>query len=227
MVLIPYTWVLCEKCRWAILLAKLINNLTGLEGLPWITSSPTPHTPKLLNVNCQSIRGKKGAWINLLSSTKPDVIIATEMWLDQTISDSELECDGYKIYRWDRWKGMAAGDMIAVSTKITSSRVKVNAIKDSEILWTKVHCQWDKDILIAACYRPDVSDKVTYGELKNCLTKLVSSRKTPFGIVVAGDFKFPGSNCEEKNINRGSQYVGRHQDFKDILDEFGMIQHTT
>ena len=76
-----------------------------------------------------------------MSSTKPDVIIATETWLDQTISDSELECDGYNIYRLDCWKGMGGGDMIAVSTNITSSKVKVNAVKDSEILWTKVHCQ--------------------------------------------------------------------------------------
>ena len=87
--------------------------------------------------------------------------------------------------------------------------------------------QGHKDIRIAACYRPNVSDKVTSGELRDCLTELVSSRKTLFGIVVAGDINFPGWNWEENIIKPGSQYVGQHQDFRDILDDFGMIQHIT
>ena len=82
--------------------------------------------------------------------------------------------------------------MIAVNTEITSSRVKVNAITDAEILWIKVHCQGHKDILIAACYRPDVSDKVTSVELRESLTELSTNRKRAFGIIVGGDFNYPG-----------------------------------
>ena len=71
--------------------SSLSSNTLSVESLnathvPVTTSSPSRYTPKLpkgrpirlLNVNCQSISGKKGAWINLLASTKPDIIIATE-----------------------------------------------------------------------------------------------------------------------------------------------------
>ena len=117
--------------------------------------------------------------------------------------------------------------MIAVNTEITSSRLKVNAVTDAEILWIKVHCQGHKDILIAACYRPDVSDKVTSVELRESLTELSTNRKRAFGIIVGGDFNYPGWNWEDNIIKPGTQYVGLHQEFGDILDDFGLTQHIT
>ena len=59
---------------------------------------------QLLNVNCQSIPSKIGAWRHLLSTNEPDVVVATESWLNPSIFDAELEADNYTIYRRDRQK---------------------------------------------------------------------------------------------------------------------------
>jgi hypothetical protein len=53
-------------------------------------------------VNFQSIRNKQGELINLIDSTKPDVIFGTETWLDPSIKDSQFFQEGYNIYRNDR-----------------------------------------------------------------------------------------------------------------------------
>lgn len=91
---------------------------------------------RVINVNCQSIAGKKGAWINLLHTTKPDIIIATETWLDQSVGNAELESDGYTIYRRDRKTGTHGGVLIAVNSAITST--EVNNKSNAEILWVKI-----------------------------------------------------------------------------------------
>ena len=59
------------------------------------TSSPRKFEPplRIINLNCQIIVGKKGAWINMLNTFKPDPIIAIETWLDDTISNTEHESD--------------------------------------------------------------------------------------------------------------------------------------
>ena len=57
---------------------------------------------KILNVNCQSIPSKIGARRLLLNKHKPDVVVATETWLNPNIYDAELEADDFVIYRQDR-----------------------------------------------------------------------------------------------------------------------------
>ena len=88
-----------------------------------------------------------------LHSTRPD-IRATETWLDKSVSNSELENDGYQIYRRDRKNGVHGGVLIAVNLAITSMEVKIKT--DAEILWVKIHCQGHRDIFVAACYRSRV-----------------------------------------------------------------------
>ena len=74
---------------------------------PLGTWSPTKYKPstakerplRIIDVNYQSLASKKGAWRNLLEITKPDIIIATETWLNSSISDAELKCDDFIIYR--------------------------------------------------------------------------------------------------------------------------------
>ena len=80
-------------------LEKSVDSLNN-QYKPKYKSSPRkfkpPHarygrTLRFIYVNCQALPGKKGAWINLLHSTKPDVITATETWLASTIENGQLE----------------------------------------------------------------------------------------------------------------------------------------
>ena len=108
-------------------------------------------------MNYQSLAGKKGAWRNLLEITKPDIIIATETWLNSSISDAELKYDDFIIYRKDRANSTHGGVLIAVNSMITTTEVSI--VCPAEIIRVKIHCPGHQDIYIAACYRPSVSDK--------------------------------------------------------------------
>ena len=44
---------------------------------------------RILNINCQSIKKKQCRLENVLGSSKPDVVIATETWLDPSITDNK------------------------------------------------------------------------------------------------------------------------------------------
>ena len=175
---------------------------------PLGTSSPTKYKPsrakgrplRIINVNCQSLTGKKGAWSNLLETTKPDIIIATETWLNSGISDAELECDDFIIYRKDRANG---GVLIAVNSMITSTEVSV--VCPAEIIWVKIHCPGHRAIYIAACYRPSVSDKTFNNNLRDTLNKL-NEKRHPSAFVVGGDFNYPGWDWAENCLKPNTQY---------------------
>ena len=45
---------------------------------------------RLININCHSAVGKKPEISNLIDSTKPDVIVSTETWLDPSIKNNTI-----------------------------------------------------------------------------------------------------------------------------------------
>ena len=175
---------------------------------------------RIINVNCQSIVGKKGPWINMVNTTKPDVIIATETWLDDSISSAELESDAYTIYRRDRKTGRHGGVMIAVNSSITSTEVTIKS--ESEILWVKIQCVGHRDIYLAACYRPNVSDKTFTTHLQKSLNQI--NTKRPKSFIIGGDFNFPGFDWTDITIKPGTQYTALHSEFRDFLDDYGLTQ---
>jgi hypothetical protein len=75
---------------------------------------------------------------NLVDSTKPDVIITTETWLDPTITNSQIFTPNYNIYRKDR-KGTKTGGgvLIAINDKYLSSEIP-ELDTDCEIIWCKI-----------------------------------------------------------------------------------------
>ena len=197
---------------------------------PILTSSPTKYRPqptnsrplRIINVNCQSISSKKGAWGHLLHTTRPDIIIATETWLDKSVASSELESEGYQIYRRDRTTGSHGGVLIAVNLAISS--MDVNIQTDAEISWVKIHCRGHRDIFVAACYRPHVSDKWFTKSLRQSMEK-ISKRKRPCAFVIGGDFNLPGWDWPNNSLKPQTQYVSLHHEFMDLLNDYGLSQH--
>jgi exonuclease III len=56
---------------------------------------------KILHNNIRSICNKFEFKL-VINELKPDIICLTETWLDNTVTDTEVELNGYKLYRKDR-----------------------------------------------------------------------------------------------------------------------------
>jgi hypothetical protein len=77
------------------------------------------HRLRIINVNCQSVKNKQCRIQNLIDSTKPDIIIATETWLDPTITNSQFLPPNFTVYRNDR-NTDGGGVLIAIDNKYIS-----------------------------------------------------------------------------------------------------------
>ncbi|KAI8495881.1 hypothetical protein Bbelb_262970 [Branchiostoma belcheri] len=113
---------------------------------------------RLVNLNLQSSPGKKADILNMIDSVRPDIIIATETWLDATVYDSEILPDTYRAYRRDRNKNNGG---VIVRTTLNSSDVPELHVDGCEVIWVRVKLQGRKSLYVCAYYRPDVSDRVS------------------------------------------------------------------
>ena len=80
------------------------HNSTTHHGYHTNRKCKTVNRPlRIISLNFQSIKNKKPELDLLLDTTKPDVIIGTETWLDSSISSSEyFPASRYNVYRRDR-----------------------------------------------------------------------------------------------------------------------------
>lgn len=147
---------------------------------------------QFIAVNCQSYISKQGAFKNLVECSKPDIIVATVTWLDSSVANTELELHNFTIFRTDRPKGKHGEEMIAVIESIQSTVISFKNTEISDIMWAQIKCQQHMDILIGACYRPDIADQTTLPDIWESLESMTAERKRPIRVILAGDFNLPG-----------------------------------
>ena len=198
---------------------------------PRFTSSPIKPKPKsitgsrplrILNVNCQSLVNKKGPFYNLIDSTKPDIIIATETWFNSSIKDSEYFSSQYCTYRRDRIStNPGGGVLIAVNNEFLSSREELLETETSETLWIKINIKNCKQLFIGACYRPKIEDIVTLECLDTSLRRITSKNNI---ILLGGDFNLPGWDWPNKCVKPNAPFSAIHNDFGNMLNEHGLTQ---
>ena len=176
---------------------------------------------KLLNVNCQSLQSKTGAWRHLLNKHEPDVVVATETWLKPDIFDAELDTEDYVIYRRDRTHTIGGGVLIAVHKTINSTEIKLNN-HQAELLWVKLILTGQQNIIVGACYRPHSNDKTTLPALKQNLDNILENQHR--NVIIAGDFNYPGWDWKNQEIKPSCQNVQLHEDFKSFLNDNGLVQ---
>ena len=131
-------------------------------GEPIAMSSPVANTrtsnPKRLQIhkltvivtNCRSLVNKKAELINLLDSTKADIAICTETWLNSTISDSEICPDNYSLFRNDRTDRHGGGVAILTSNKFIASQPVEYMCNNSELQWVEIQLVGCKKLMIGS-----------------------------------------------------------------------------
>ena len=157
----------------------------------------------------------------LISKHEPDVVVATETWLNSNIYDAELESDDFVIYRRDRERSTGGGVLIAVHNSINSTEIKTEN-ENAETIWAKLILTSQQNITIGACYRPNVADKTTTPALKKIVETMLNKQHR--NIILAGDFNYPGWNWNDMQLKPTCQHINLHEDFRAFLNENGLVQ---
>lgn len=73
-------------------------------------------------VNCRSLKNKIDEFTILLETVKAQIVMGTESWLDDTVSDVEIFPPGFTVYRKDRNRH-GGGVFLLISSSLASEEV--------------------------------------------------------------------------------------------------------
>ena len=74
-----------------------------------------------------------------MDSTRPDIIIATETWLNASIYSSEFFSPSFTVYRRDRITDTTGGGiLIAINSNYKSEEYKLMGEINTELMWVKL-----------------------------------------------------------------------------------------
>lgn len=149
--------------------------------------------------NIRSFLPKREVVSNLVLSSHSNLLILTETWLSNDISDEELLNDlpDFHVYRKDRTGSRGGGVLIAISDQLICS--VVNITSSLEILWLHVHAS-PQSVLLGVCYRPPHSNPNFSQELNNMLNLLTSAHPNAH-VLIFGDFNFPSIDWTSENLS--------------------------
>ena len=107
---------------------------------------------RILNINFQSLRKKGNLLEALIESSKPDIILGTETWLDSGIKSSEILPPylNYDIERRDRPSDSHGGVLIAARNELLLSNITRS--KNLELISGTITIEGEKKMKIAAYY---------------------------------------------------------------------------
>ena len=104
-----------------------------------------------------------------LESNKINLMIGTELHLDDSIYSSEIFPRNYSVYRKDR-NIHGGGVFILIEKSIPSSILEVDS--SCEIIWVVLHLQGTHNIILGAFYTPPSSTPSVWEDLTNCLIQI-------------------------------------------------------
>jgi ribonucleases P/MRP protein subunit RPP40 len=140
-------------------------------------------------VNARSIVNKIDELELYLATEKPDIVGITETWAFEDFLDSEIQSEGYSIFRKDRSGGektRGGGVMLLISSELNITvREDLVDANFPESLWCSLESNREKT-LIGICYRPPSSLKVNDDALFKQIQ--IASKER---VLLMGDFNFP------------------------------------
>ena len=156
----------CHKCYSA--LGKACGKIKNKKGL------------KMAHINVRSLPPKIEEIRYIVNQMDLDVLCINETWLDGSISDTEIDIDGYFLLRKDRNRN-GGGVCMYVSERITFREREDLYINDIEALWVEIKASPEICILVCSVYRPpaesneyfdkmlDVFDKASLEDSEMCI----------------------------------------------------------
>lgn len=111
---------------------------------------------EVLNVNCRSIRNKIDVFAALISVTNPSIVIGTESWLEESLSDLEVFPPHFAVYRKDR-NGNGGGVFLLIHERLKSFLVEINGLS-CESVWCRVSLANGDNLTVGSFYRSPSSN---------------------------------------------------------------------
>ncbi|XP_072014731.1 uncharacterized protein [Amphiura filiformis] len=179
-------------------------------------------------INFLSLRGKTAELAVCLDNHQPDLVIGTESWLDDSISNAEIVPPNYNVVRKDRQGDVGpeghGGVFIAYKADlIAAHRLDLDA--DAEIVWIQLELVGSKTVLVGAFYRHPSSKGDILDQLNSSLSKIDMS-KSP-NIWLAGDFNLAGVNWATQSTLPLCPKPGLCRQLINIANDYGLEQIVT
>ena len=176
-----------------------------------------------MNINFQGIVGKVPQLTNVIQSTKPDVIIGTETWIDSSVKTVELFPPQYTVYRKDRNRN-GGGVLIAISNSLSSNEVPELSIDGCELIWAKIKMKGRKHLLVGSYYRPHTKDEASLDKFATACQRAIATHNMT---IIGGDLNFPAFDWNNKTLKTRKNHPGLHYKFLDLIHELGLTQMVT
>ncbi|XP_071950870.1 uncharacterized protein [Antedon mediterranea] len=154
-------------------------------------TSNNSNNPTFYYQNIRSLKNKMDTYhselnVHLINNTF-DFVAFTETWLNSTVLDSELYCDGFTIHRRDRNDGRRGGGVLFLASNQYKSRRLEHLEKPNiEILWVEIKLSKTKRVLVAIIYRPPNSGRDVMLQLAQSVED-ASAMYSRHHIVLIGD----------------------------------------
>jgi hypothetical protein len=91
----------------------------------------------------------------LLEQSNPDIIIASETWLDSSIEDKDIFPANFKLWRGDR-EGRGGGVLVGVRDDLTSFPLP-DLNTNCECSWAEIKLK-NQSLIVGAFYRSQIHD---------------------------------------------------------------------
>ncbi len=208
------------------------NLLEGGRRVKW-SQKPKSSTSRVvkinkisvMTINFQSVKNKAAELAICLNTYKPDILIGTESWLSEDVSNSEIFPPEYCAIRKDRppnLRGQSHGGIfIAMRGDLVMSHC-CDLDEECEILWAQLELVGAKKIVVGAFYRPPESGPPVLDSLKSSLSKIDMNKVT--NVWLSGDFNLRGINWENQCLLPDCDKPGLCKQLIDIANDYNLEQ---
>ena len=157
---------------------------------------------KLASLNVRSLFPKVDEVATFVKTFNFSVFIVNESWLDESISDNDIQIPGYDVIRRDRNR-QGGGVCIYIMSNLKYSILQGYGI-DIESAWICIDI-YSKKIVVGTVYRPPSANKFYDDSILNELEKLTAMNEN---VILLGDLNV---DCLKNNVSQ-TNFIGCLED---------------
>ena len=150
-----------------------------------------------LNVYAQSICNKFDEFKSCILQHSLKIVAITEIWCNETVNESEIHLDNYKVYRNDKQSGRGGGILLYIHCSLNFTPcVKINNL---DSIWGSVQLNSNEVLFVGVVYRSPSSD-VGNNENNHVIQKIYQFCSFT-QLLLIGYFNYPEINLSFSTVS--------------------------